>query len=98
MLVAGLEQRHNSWPRYPSERPGEGVLTLSSLSQSNLALFLLVKDGESLGFVTGRSVWLRRRLLFNTLAPCPSVGRTWNNLDPDSVVSYALLDKYESLV
>ena len=40
MLVAGLEQRQNSWPRYPSERPGEGVLTLSSLSQSNLALLL----------------------------------------------------------
>jgi len=44
MLVVGLEQRLNSWPHYPSERPGEGVLTLSPLSQSNLALFLVLNS------------------------------------------------------
>ena len=40
LLVTRFEQR-NSWPRYPSERLGEGVATSSPLSRSDPALFYL---------------------------------------------------------
>ena len=44
LLVTRLEQRY-SWPRYPSERPGEGVRDLITIEPEQSGSFFLAKTG-----------------------------------------------------